>query len=138
MDTGLISQKLESLRRCLMRLHGKYPLTWEALASDPDLQDIVVLNLTRAIQLSVDIGSHLISHSEQAAPATMGETFAVLQKMQILDAPTAETLRKAVGFRNIAVHNYEAVSWQIVHSLCTNQLDVSQRFAVRVADYCRL
>ena len=51
MDRVVISEKLESLRRCLARLKAKCPDTPEALQGDLDAQDIVSLNLTRAIQL---------------------------------------------------------------------------------------
>jgi len=53
MDPDLISEKLESLRRCLQRVQKKCPATPEELMEDPDLQDIISLNLTRAVQLCV-------------------------------------------------------------------------------------
>lgn len=138
MDKTLMAQKLESLRRCLQRVHDKCPAQPEVLAGDPDLQDIVVLNLTRAVQLSVDIASHILSQSNEQAPATMGETFTALEHLGIIDQQIASALKKAVGFRNIAVHNYEVVNWQIVCSLCKDQLTVFKKFAERVAAYCEL
>jgi uncharacterized protein YutE (UPF0331/DUF86 family) len=59
MDREVVEQKLESLRRCLERLKDKCPSAPETLAGDVDLQDIVALNLNRAVQISVDIGAHL-------------------------------------------------------------------------------
>jgi uncharacterized protein YutE (UPF0331/DUF86 family) len=138
MDKILIAQKLESLRRCLQRVHDKCPAQSELLANDPDLQDIVVLNLTRAIQLSVDIASHILSQSQEPVPPTMGEAFSALEHMKILDQTTASALKRAVGFRNIAVHNYEVVNWQVVYALCQDQLQVFKVFAERVAAYCEL
>ena len=61
MDRAVVEQKLESLRRCVLRIESKAPPTAEVLASDFDLQDIISLNLSRAVQLAVDIGAHLIS-----------------------------------------------------------------------------
>jgi len=49
MDREVIEQKLESLRRCLQRVTDKCPSDPAMLARDPDLQDIVTFNLTRAI-----------------------------------------------------------------------------------------
>ena len=49
MDREVIEQKLESLRRCLTRVGEKCPETPGALATNPDAQDIVALNLTRRI-----------------------------------------------------------------------------------------
>jgi uncharacterized protein YutE (UPF0331/DUF86 family) len=75
MDREVIEQKIESPRRCVDRVRQKSPATAAALASDPDAQDILTLNLTRAVQLCVDIGAHLIAAQDKPAPDTMGQTF---------------------------------------------------------------
>lgn len=50
------------------------------------------------------------------------------------DADTlARSLKKAVGFRNIAVHSYEAINWHIVHSLVKNHLADFSAFARMVS-----
>lgn len=133
MDNELIEQKLESLRRCLQRIQGKCPSSAETLASDPDLQDIVVLNLTRALQLCVDIGTHLISGMDTPPPSTMGQTFDLLAEIGVINTELAIRMKKAVGFRNIAVHNYEAINWQIVHAIATSHLNDFKGFAQAVA-----
>ncbi len=136
MDTLVLAQKLESLRRCVQRVEEKCPPQSDALAGDPDLQDIVVLNLTRAVQLCVDIASHIISSSNEISPVTMGEAFTTLEKLGVLDSTTTLSLRKAVGFRNIAVHNYEAINWEIVYNICRRQLQDFRQFARCVVVYC--
>lgn len=123
MDRTLIEQKLESLRRCLDRLRERCPNDARMLASNVDAQDIVALNLTRAVQLSVDIGAHWIAdHPEIPAPSSMGQTFDALEQAGLLDANLAARLKKAVGFRNLAVHNYESINWEIVFVICTTRL----------------
>jgi uncharacterized protein YutE (UPF0331/DUF86 family) len=59
MDREVVEQKLESLRHCLRRIEVKCPTDAQTLATDPDLQDIVSLNLSRAVQVCVDIGAHV-------------------------------------------------------------------------------
>jgi hypothetical protein len=49
MDREVIEQKLESLRHCLRRIETRCPADAQTLATDPDLQDIVTLNLSRAV-----------------------------------------------------------------------------------------
>lgn len=138
MDKVVLGQKLESLRRCLLRIEQKRPDSATALAADADLQDILVLNLTRAVQLSVDIASHLISHLNVPSPATMGGSFTALETLGVIDGATATALRKAVGFRNIAVHNYEAINWDIVLKICHSQLADFRRFAQQVITHAGL
>lgn len=50
MDRLILIEKLESLRRCVRRVEMRRSETVEALQGDPDRQDILALNLTRAVQ----------------------------------------------------------------------------------------
>ena len=136
MDREVIEQKLESLRHCLQRIEAKCPADAQTLATDPDLQDIVALNLSRAVQVCVDIGAHLISGMDVPPPDTMGQTFDRLAQAGVLTAALAGSLKKAVGFRNIAVHSYEAINWHIVHSIAKNHLVDFSEFARAIATKC--
>ncbi|MCE8025296.1 MULTISPECIES: type VII toxin-antitoxin system HepT family RNase toxin [Halomonadaceae] len=130
MDQLLINQKLESLRRCVMRLESRCPSSVEALEADLDAQDILALNLTRAVQLCVDIAAHWIAeHHELTSPITMGQSFDVLAERDVISRALADDMRKSVGFRNIVVHNYEAVNWQVVFAICRDHLDQFRQFA---------
>jgi len=133
MDRDLVQTKLESLRRCVERIAGKSPSSVDELVQDLDLQDIIALNLQRAVQLSVDIAAHLIAETDAVPPATMAENFEVLQKLQIIDPVLAERMAKAVGFRNIAVHSYQAINWTVVYQICRHHLDDFRQFAKAVA-----
>lgn len=129
MDREIVEQKLESLRRCLQRIESKCPADAEILATDPDLQDIVTLNLSRAVQISVDIGAHLIAGMDVPPPDTMGQTFDLLAQQGVLRHELATSLKKAVGFRNIAIHNYERINWLIVHNIVKYHLADFVEFA---------
>ncbi len=74
MDRLLIEEKLESLRRCLSRIERKCPASVTELEGDVDLQDIITLNLTRAVQLSVDIAAHWVATLEHV-PAIYSSVF---------------------------------------------------------------
>lgn len=138
MDHLILSGKLESLRRCIKRIEDKKPVDVDHLIQDPDLQDILELNLTRAVQISVDIGSHIISDTDETAPQTMGEVFTTLSKIGAISQATCEQLKKAIGFRNIAVHNYETINWEIVYAICEQSLDDFRRFSQEISLYASL
>jgi uncharacterized protein YutE (UPF0331/DUF86 family) len=135
MDRDVVEQKLESLRRCLLRLQEKCPADAEKLLDDLDVQDIIALNLSRAVQISVDIAAHIIAGMNVTAPETMGQAFEVLAQQQLLSVELAGKLKKAVGFHNIAVHNYEAINWLMVHSIVTHNLADFTRFAQTIFKY---
>ncbi|RMF20750.1 MAG: DUF86 domain-containing protein [Deltaproteobacteria bacterium] len=129
MDRQVIDQKLESLRRALNRVRQACPDSAESLAADIDAQDIVTLNLTRAVQLAVDIASHVLAGREEPPPETMGAAFDRLCEAGILTEEIASRMKRAVGFRNLAVHQYEAIDWAIVHAICTQHLRDFEDFA---------
>ena len=49
MEKLILSDKLDSLQRCLARIEERRADTLEALLADRDRQDILSLNLTRAV-----------------------------------------------------------------------------------------
>ncbi|VAW29529.1 Protein of unknown function DUF86, SO_3166 group, partial [hydrothermal vent metagenome] len=124
--------KLESLRKCIARVESRCPDTIEALIQDIDAQDVLVLNLTRAIQLCVDISVHVLSAQEQSIPDTMGKAFRALSSAGIIDDLLADRMCKAVGFRNIAVHDYEEVNFAIVFAIAQERLFDFRLFAKKM------
>ncbi len=135
MDKRLIENKLESLRKCMSRVEKKRPSSPDELHNNLDLQDIISVNLERAVQLCVDIGAHLISLSEFDAPTSLGETFEILEKMDVISSPTSIQLKKAVGFRNIAVHAYQKIDWNIVYYISQEGLNDFKTFAKEISIY---
>ena len=123
MDRDVLTAKLESLRHCVERVRTRVPASVEELSISHDAQDIVCLNLERAVQACVDIAAHIVSDSECAVPDTMAGTFDALERQGIVSRELAGRMRRAVGFRNISVHAYQALDWAVVHSIATNRLD---------------
>ena len=134
MNREVVEAKLESLRRCVGRIRDKTPDSAEMLAADYDLQDIISVNLERAVQACVDIAAHLITDSEASPPTTMAAGFAALRSLGILPEELAQRMQKAVGFRNISVHSYQEIDWEIVYSIITARLGDFSAFASRVDD----
>jgi uncharacterized protein YutE (UPF0331/DUF86 family) len=81
------------------------------------------------VQLCVDLAAHRLSALNKPVPVTMGDTFTQLAAQGLLDLGLADRLKRAVGFRNIAVHNYEVMDWDIVHALTGEPLADFDQFA---------
>ena len=63
----------------------------------------------------------------------MGEAFEHLHDMGVLGHDLSERLRGAVGFRNIAIHNYRTIDWQIVFTIIHEHLDDFRQYAKAIA-----
>ena len=112
MKQDVVLVRIESLSRCIHRIEAKRPPSAEVLSRDLDLQDIIVLNLERAVQISVDIASMMIARAGIKAPGSMSDAFQKLAEAGILPNDLSDQLQKAVGFRNIAMHEYQVISWK--------------------------
>ncbi len=129
MDKDVINRKLESLRHCIARITSKMPMTAEALSSNYDLQDIISVNLERAVQTCVDIAAHVISETEVPPPSTMAEGFERLAELKVIAPQLAERMQKAVALRNILVHSYTEINWEIVLRIIIHDLKDFVQFA---------
>jgi uncharacterized protein YutE (UPF0331/DUF86 family) len=133
MDPLIVAAKLESLRRCVVRIETRRVATAGDLVADVDAQDILALNLTRAVQLCVDVALHVLADGDAPPPETMGEAFAALAQAGAISEALARRMRAAVGFRNLAVHAYQAIDWAIVHRLTYDGVDDLRAFAAAIA-----
>ena len=128
-DKKVIGEKLLSLNRCLERVKLHTPANVEALQSDFDTQDIICLNIQRAVQISVDIAAHILAEQLYEQTPTMAETFLALSRHGLLDSQLASRLAKAVGFRNIAVHEYNTLDMNILYSIITKEIGCFYEFS---------
>ena len=132
MDRQIILNKLASLKRCIERVEAKVPESSKTLQSDVDLQDIVSLNLQRAVQVCVDISAHINAGLDTRPPASMTDSFDNLNKENIISDEVCIRMKKSIGYRNIAVHEYSTIDWDIVFSVATLNLNDFRKFAKEI------
>ena len=121
--------KLASIEKCLQRIRsvtGGDPESVENL----DTEEIVVLNLQRAIQASIDLSAHLISGRGWGLPESLREHFRILADQGVISPATAERLQAMVGFRNIAVHEYHRLDRSILKAILRERLGDIEEFAI--------
>lgn len=122
MKDDIIINKIETIRRCLSRINEEY-LTFEnELENNYTKQDSIILNLERAAQASIDLSTHIIRVRRLGVPKTSRDVFSLLKESNIIRLITSEQMKKMVGFRNIAVHDYQNISFDIVRSILDNHL----------------
>ena len=63
---------------------------------------------------------------------TMSDCFRHLAEKQELEATLAERLIQAVGFRNLSVHSYEKIDWQIIYKILDTNLADLKNFAAMI------
>lgn len=98
-------------------------------------RDLWVLNLQRAVQAAIDLAHVVIAKYGLGLPADYGQSFTLLARHQVIDQETAVNLRKMVGFRNIAVHEYQEIDERILQSIIEHHLDDFENYYRQVHRY---
>jgi uncharacterized protein YutE (UPF0331/DUF86 family) len=108
--------KLASIERCLERVRHVTAAGLDTI-DDLNTEEIVVLNLQRAIRAAIDLAAHLISGRAWGLPDSLKAHFRILADQRVIDPGLADRLRSMVGFRNIAVHDYEKIDRGILKAI---------------------
>ena len=93
------------------------------LLANQTRQDAIILNLQRACESSIDAAMHLVRVHRLGIPQETREAFDLLEAAGRLDPSLAGRLKKMVGFRNVAVHDYQKLNLDIVRHILVERLD---------------
>lgn len=124
----IIINKITSLQRCVQRARSIYKNKQKDFLYDFDAQDAAILNILRACELAIDLANYLIKQNKIGIPTSSAESFDLLAQNNIISFELAEKLKKMVSFRNISVHEYQKINYQIVIAVIENELDDLIRF----------
>lgn len=123
----VILNKAAIIERCVKRIREVYDHN-PANLSDLTKQDSIILNIQRACEASIDIAMHIVSERKLGIPRSSRDAFKMLQEAGILDADLANRLMSMVGFRNIAVHDYQSLNLDILKAILDRHIDDFKRF----------
>lgn len=130
-DRDVVLAKVAAIQRCLRRIKEVTRLD-AARLDDLDVQDIFVLNLQRAIQSSVDLATHVIASEGLGISETVGGNFVLLENAKIIKRALSKKMQSMVGFRNIAIHEYQALDVDILKAILTRHLKDLEQFYTAV------
>jgi uncharacterized protein YutE (UPF0331/DUF86 family) len=79
--------------------------------------------------IELDLAMHLVRQFALGIPQESRHAFDLLAQAGKLDAATADALKRMVGFRNIAVQDYQRLNLAIVRAIIEHNLDDLRSFA---------
>jgi len=131
MITDVAYNKAQIIERCLQRIAEEYADNPENLKNFTK-QDSIILNIQRACEAAIDLAMHLVAEKKLGLPQNSRDAFTLLSANALLDPTLALNLQAMVGFRNIAVHDYQTVNLAIVQAVIEKHLSDLQKFAAVV------
>jgi uncharacterized protein YutE (UPF0331/DUF86 family) len=132
MADDVIINKAASLERCVKRIREVHAGDDKNLYENLTSQESILLNLQRACEVSIDLAMHVIRKRRLGVPQDSREAFELLKANGLLDRELADALKRMVGFRNVAVHEYAGVKLDIVKSIMLRHLDEFLTFSQRL------
>lgn len=123
MADDVLLNKAATIERCVGRAREEYLKNPTTFASDFTRQDAAILNIQRACEAALDMGQHLIRRERLGLPQSARDIFTLLAQGGWIEASLADGLKRMVGFRNIAVHDYQTLQLAVTIAILENHLD---------------
>ena len=132
MADDVLLNKAATIERCVARAREEYAAAGAAFLTNFTRQDAAILNVQRACEAALDMGHHLIRRERLGLPQSARDVFDLLAAAHWIEATLAEALKKMVGFRNIAMHDYQRLAVPIAINVITRHLDEFLQFSATV------
>lgn len=128
MADEVVLNKAAVIERCLERIAEEYENHETELESDYTRQDAIVLNLLRTSEATIDLAMHAARVGNLGLPQESREAFALLERAGWISPDLSRRMQAMVGFRNVAVHDYQKLRLEVVRSILDNHLDDFRAF----------
>jgi uncharacterized protein YutE (UPF0331/DUF86 family) len=127
LEKDALLAKISIIKNCLQTINKITGLD-PARLDDFIIQDVFVLNLQRAVQAAIDIANIIIAFKGWRLPVSYKDAFKELSDQKVISKTMFEQMSRMIGFRNIAVHEYQELKKEILASILTNNLEDLERF----------
>ncbi len=122
MADDVLLNKAATIERCVARARDEYNADPETFATNFTRQDAAILNIQRACEAALDTGHHIIRRESLGLPQSSRDVFALLATARWLEPELTESMKHMVGFRKIAVHEYQTRQLPITVNIIQSHL----------------
>ena len=127
--------KVAIIERCLKRINEEYFGHEDVFQINFTKQDSVVLNINRAIQAAIDLAMHFVRINKLGIPQNSRDVFVMLADANFIKKSTSDLMQKMVGFRNIAIDDYQSLNIEIVITIINDHLNDFKEYISEILSY---
>jgi uncharacterized protein YutE (UPF0331/DUF86 family) len=128
LNRDLVITKLDSLKQYLSELENFKNLSFEEYQSKIHNRRSVERLIQLLVECASDINAHILAKKEKLPVEDYRSSFRVMGEKNYLSKKLAQGLSKAVGMRNILVHDYETIDDRIVFDAIPLSLDSFKKY----------
>jgi len=129
MADDVVLNKAASIEHCVARALEEYEADPQSFATNFTRQDAAILNIQRACEACLDMGQHIIRRESLGLPQSARDIFTLLAQSGWISDALATSMKRMVGFRNIAVHEYQALQLPILLNILKLHLNDFSEFS---------
>jgi len=122
-DKDIILAKSSAVKKHIKRIKDLPLKDFQTFQNNSDYQDILLFNIQLAVQNCIDIAAHIISDEDLGIPGSTNEMFYTLEENGYLTRDITEKMVRAVGFRNLIVHEYVNLKLDRVYEISKNDIN---------------
>ena len=134
-DKRLVGRKLAQIDTYLNQIKEFSKISLSRYKTDWKTERIVERTLQILIEVCIDIANHIISDKGMRLPTGYADTFKILAENKVIGKRLFEKLEKLAKFRNVVVHQYEAIDPTIVVSILHRNLGDLEKYKKAIVQY---
>ena len=127
-NISVIENKVSLIKKYLKILQRYQKYSKKEIVKNVDIRGATERYLYLVVQATIDLAGAIISFKNLRKPTTMSESFYILNEEKIINSDITEMLIKMTGFRNVIVHDYEEINYDIVYDVLKNRLKDIEKF----------
>jgi uncharacterized protein YutE (UPF0331/DUF86 family) len=116
-----VMSKVEAIERSLERVRVEYRGD-PARLENQTVEDAILLNLQRACEAAIKIAMRVVARRRLGVPQESRAAFEMMEAAGILTPDLAARMKRMVGFRNIAIHEYQRLDRAVLESILRERL----------------
>jgi uncharacterized protein YutE (UPF0331/DUF86 family) len=127
-DKDILWSKISSLQKHVDRIKAKREVELQQFLQDLDRQESVLFNLQMAVQNCIDLAAHIVAEEGLGVAGSTNELFYLLEEQGYIGQELTEKMIRAVGFRNLIVHEYGKLDLEVVFRVSHEDVEDLERF----------
>lgn len=133
-DKTIIYNLLEELQDYIYDLENMN-FTISELEENRDIQHLINHRLHTAVEICIDIAMHIASALELPGRDSAIDVILLLGKKQIISQKLATEFQKAPRLRNLLIHGYARVDYQMLFRDYKDDITQMKQFAYQIKVY---
>jgi len=133
-DRDILWTKISSMQKHVDRIKAKRNVALRDFLEDLDRQESVFFNLQMAIQNCIDLAAHIVAEEGLGVAGSTNELFYLLEEQGHIGQDITEKMIRAVGFRNLIVHEYGKLDLEAVFRVSQENITDLEEFARTIGE----